>query len=125
MQFTSEHEENGHLSFMDVLVEKSEDYTAVTSVYWKPMFSRLYVMWDSYCCTKYKVNLVKCLVHCAKRLCSSSKLKNEMDTLKSIFIKNGYPEDLLAKLIVTQAKDTPEYRPRRCPVYLRFLWKGQ
>ena len=124
-KFTCEHEENGRLPFMDVLVEKSEDDTAVTSVYRKPTFTGLYITWDSYCSTKYKVNLVKSLVHRAKRLCSSSKLKNEMDTLKSIFIKNGYPEDLLAKLIVTQVKGTTEYGPRRCPVYLRLPWKGQ
>ena len=125
LKFTCEHEENGHLPFLDVLVEKTTDDSVLTSVYRKPTFTGLYMTWDSYCATKYKVNLVKALVHRAERICSESKLDQELGKLKSIFTSNGYPTDLLNRLVKRDnVRKECFYGPKRCPLYLLLPWKG-
>ena len=125
LKFTCEHEVSGKLPFMDVLVDRSTNKVVETSVYRKPTFTGLYITWDSFCATKYKVNLVKNLVHRAKRICSESRLSEELDKLKEIFTRNGYPVDLLARIITAKAPQTElVYGPKRCPVYLRLPWKG-
>ena len=48
LKFTCEHKVDGHLPFMDVLVEKTIDDIVLTSVYRKPTFTGLYITWDSY-----------------------------------------------------------------------------
>ena len=125
--FTCELEHDGRLPFLEVLVEKVEENSSVTSVYRKPTFTGLYITWDSFCATKYKVNLVKNLVHRARRICSESRLQQELDKLGSIFITNGYPIDLLRKLITCtdncNSSDV-EFGPKHCPVFRRLPWKG-
>ena len=127
LRFTCEHEVDGQLPFMDVFVEKSSDDNVVTSVYRKPTFTGLYITWDSYCATKYKLNLVRNLVSRAHRICSDSKLDQELVKLKSIFTDNGYPTDILTRLIQRKSCDDCQlqFGPKRCPVYLRLPWKGQ
>ena len=88
----------GKSPYLDLLVEKSHDET-LTSVYRKPTYTELYITWDSFCARKYKVNLVRNLVLCATRICSTSKLQQELDFLKSIFSRNGYPDDVVDKVM--------------------------
>ena len=91
------------LSFLDVLVEKT-GCEMLTSVYRKPTFTGQYIAFDSYCSSQYKVNLVRNLVDRAQRICSPSKLQAELDFLRSVFLKNGYPEFLLAKFLSMEQK---------------------
>ena len=125
LRFTCEHEQSSKLSFLDVLVEKTE-FGSVTSVYRKPTFTGQYISYDSYCSSNYKVNLVKNLVDRAKRICSPCKLSGELEFLRSVFTQNGYPGDILAKLLSTAP--TPKHEligPARCPVFLCLPWKGK
>ena len=125
LKFTVEHEQNNTLSFLDVRVEKSND-EIVTSIYRKPTFTGQYIVFDSYCSYLYKVNLVKNLVDRARRICSPSRLKDELGFLKSVFLKNGYPEELLNKLLKSASKPKVVIiGPSRCPVYLSLPWKGE
>ena len=118
LRFTCEHEQSNKLSFLDVLVEKTSS-DVLTTVYRKPTFTGQYIVYDSYCSSQYKVNLVRNLVDRAKRICSSCKLQEELDFLWSVFVKNGYPEFLLQKLLkVEQTTKAPMIGPARCPVYL-------
>ena len=124
LKFTCEHEQQGKSPYLDVLVERSHAET-LTSVYRKPTFTGLYITWDSFCARKYKINLVRNLVHRAMRICSSSKLQQELDFLKSIFSRNGYPDDVLTRIMAErQTVVSNQYGPERCPVYLLLPWKG-
>ena len=124
LRFTCEHEESRKLSFLDVLVERTCD-GVVTSVYRKPTFTGQYIMYDSYCSAQYKINLVRNLVDRARRICSDSKLQPELDFLRSVFLKNGYPSSLLAKLL-TSKEPRKEHKigPTPCRVFLCLPWKG-
>ena len=125
LRFTCEHEQSSKLSFLDVLVEKT-GCEILTSVYRKPTFTGQYIAFDSYCSSQYKVNLVRNLVDRAQRICSPSKLQAELDFLRSVFLKNGYPEFLLRKFLsIEQKPKSVLIGPPRCPVYLCLPWKGQ
>ena len=87
------------LSFPDVFVERLADGGFVMSVYRKPTFTGMFLQWDSYCPVKYKVGLVGCLVNRALRICSDGKLNDELEFLKEMFVRNGYPIDIVNKFV--------------------------
>lgn len=58
LQFMIEVENNN----MDVLVERTPT-SFLTSVYGKPIFTRLYLSWESFAPLSRKINLVKTLTH--------------------------------------------------------------
>ena len=55
-----------------------------------------------------------------------SKLEDELVKLKSIFakFKNGYPLDLLTRLVRRLTQRDVLFGPKRCPFYLKLPWKG-
>ena len=126
LQFTFEKEENDSLPFLDVLVEKSNT-GFLTSVYRKPTFTGQYIRWNSFCPKQRKVNLVKTLVHRALMICSKSKLHAELEKLKTIFLDNGYPEDVIlsyTKEKIASFSAVQKFGPQKCPVYLKLPWIG-
>ena len=132
LQFTCEHESNLTLPFKDVLVHKHHSgnnentTTFTTSVYRKPSFTGQYTRWDSFSSRRHKINLVKCLTHRAKKICSQCWLEPEIRRIKEILNANGYPGFVVDKVIKATLKPkTPFIGPRRCPVLLRLPWKGK
>ncbi|MEC8569013.1 MAG: reverse transcriptase domain-containing protein, partial [Pseudomonadota bacterium] len=126
LAFTKEEEVDRLLPFLDVLVERSNN-SFITSIYRKPTFDGQYIPWDSFCPKKRKVNLISCLVHRAIKICSLSKLDNEINIISSIFLNLGYPEFVI-KRTIAQTKEranrpTP-FGPDKCPVYLRLPFIG-
>ena len=124
LMFTCEHEEDGSPPCMDVRVRRI-DTSVETLVYRKPTFTGLCTTRDSFSPPQYKINAVRSLVNRAQRIFSSSTLDSELDELRKIFRKNGYPEVVLRKYIVSE----PHYRipfigPLRCPVTIRLPWLG-
>ncbi len=95
IEFTSECESNGSLSFLDVLVSKSTECFC-TSLFRKPTFSGVYSNFDSFIQMSYKFGLVSTLLFRAHSLCSSYvKFHEEIVFLKSVLSKNGYPTAFL------------------------------
>ena len=101
LKFTCEFELNASLPFLDVLVERVVDGGFVTSVYRKPTFTGMCLQWDSFCPVKYKIGLIRCLVNRALRICSVEKLSGELDFLRDMFLKNGYPAGIVNKQLTT------------------------
>ena len=92
LQFTFEKEENDSLPFSDVLVEKCNT-GFLTSVYRKHTFTGQYIRWNPFCPKQRKTS--QSLVHRALMICSKSKPHAELEKLKTIFLDNGYPEDVI------------------------------
>ena len=132
LEFTKEEEIDGQLPFMDVSVIKNktannENITLSTTIYRKPTFTGHYMKWKSFTSRQHKLNLVRCLVNRAKRLCTIDQLDGEIGRLKVIFKNNGYPIGILERTVTETL--TPMSRPKpigpqRCPVYLRIPWMG-
>ena len=90
-KFTSEIEENGSLSFLDITITR-ENNKFVTSVYRKPTFSGIFTNFESFVPEMHKRGLIETLLHRIFRLCSSyENFHREIETLKSIFKHNNYP----------------------------------
>ena len=122
LRFTLEGEMDGSLPFLDVRVTRT-DSGIITSIYRKPTFTGLYTPWDSYSPTIYKINLVRSLTHRILRICSTSVIQKELDTLRSILQKNGYPGHVLQKW-VTSSPPSRRIGPRLCPLVVRLQWLG-
>ena len=97
LQFTFE-KENNSLPFFDVHVEHTKG-SYETKVYRKPKFTCQYLRWESFTPIKRRASLVSTLVHRALKVCSKSKLKEEINRIKEILLDNGYPEDFVRKQI--------------------------
>ena len=87
-----------------------------------------YIRWNSFGPKTRKTNLVATLTHRALKICSKSSLQQELDTIKSLFLKNNYPESVINARISKKILQFQKYLiegPQRCPVYLKLPWIGQ
>ena len=92
-KFTSEIEQNGSLSFLDIKISR-ENNKFVTSVYRKPTFSGVFTNFESF--IFLKVNLL----NRSFRLCSNyERFSREIETFKSILKRNSYPHNLANQCI--------------------------
>ena len=67
-------------------------------VYCKPTFSGVYTHFDSFLQSTYEFGTVYTLAYKCLQICSTStKLHNELVSLKEISLKNGYPEVFINK----------------------------
>ena len=60
-------------------------------------------------------------------ICSKSKLHAELEKLKTIFLDNGYPEDVIlsyTKEKIASFSAVQKFGPQKCPVYLKLPWIG-
>lgn len=130
LRFTVETENDGCQPFMDVLVQRREG-TMIRSVYRKPTFTGQYTRWDSFTPTSHKINLIKSLTNRALKICSESTLKQELEALRMLFEKNGYPSGVVERTM----QQTTDKHQRSEPaaesghptdfVTLRLPWIGE
>ena len=124
--FTMEGEVNKSLPFMDVHVERVGS-RLVRSVYRKPMFTGLYTRWDSFSSTDQKVNLIRSLTSRAIKICSQETLNDEVVKLKDLFANNGYPLQLVDRVIrnmLVKQKGSRAADDERHQVFIRLPWIG-
>ena len=99
MNFTSEYEVENSIPFLDVHVVRN-NCTFFTSVYRKPTFSGVYTNYNSFLPTIYKSGLVSTLLYRCYQICTSwTQINVEIKTIKSFMLKNGYPENMLDRVI--------------------------
>ena len=99
IHFSSEKENEGRLSFLDVNIFR-EKGIFVSNVYRKKTFSGVYTNFDSFIPETYKTGLIKSLLFRCFNLCwDFVKLHHEINILKGILYKNSYPRDFVDKCI--------------------------
>ena len=98
LTFTCEFKHNNSLPFLDVLVEHT-NFGLQMLIYCKPIFTWLYMWWDSFCPPRRKINLIKTWVHHALMICAKPKLANNLDFIKKTLLKNRYPKDVITNTI--------------------------
>ena len=60
----------------------------------------MFINYKSNAPTKWKAGLIKCFIHRAKTICSNqTKLDQEINNLRNIFSKNGYPKHFFEKVV--------------------------
>ena len=99
INFTVEHESDGMISFLDVKISRNEN-VFVTDVYRKKTFSGVFTNYSSFVAESFKRGLLMSLLHRGFHICSSwDKFHEEINNLRSIFVKNGYPNNMINKCI--------------------------
>ena len=104
INFTIEIGNNDELAFLDVQVKRKEN-RFLTSVYRKKTFTGCYLNFQSKCCFKRKLNLIRTFCHRAHRICFPELLSNEMKQIKILLNKNGYQQELFNETIKLHLKN--------------------
>ncbi len=100
IKFTMEVESNHQLPFLDVMVERTNSNSIITKVYRKPTHTDRYLNYRSYHSHSVKNGIIHTLKHRAKTICRDEiTLTEEMEHLKSVFKKNGYPCDIVNRAL--------------------------
>ena len=95
MSFSFEREKDGKLSFLEVEVSHHKGHFA-TTVNRKPTFSGVYTHFESFLPTIYKFCMIYTLIYRCFKICSDwTKFHEELNFLKQIFLKNGYPQSFI------------------------------
>ena len=99
IKFTYEPEKNKKIAFLDVLVSRKSN-GFFTTLYRKPTFTGVFLNWNSLTARVYKINVIKCLLDRAWKICSNYKLFHlEVLSLKEILMKNSYPCSVIDRTI--------------------------
>ena len=100
IRFTFEEEINNVLPFLDVNVFRDADRFSST-VHRKDTFSGVYSHFESFMPDTYQKGLISTLLYRAHVISSSYKsLHEEVENLKRIFSKNGYPSKFVDRCIL-------------------------
>ena len=133
IKFTTEMQTNNSLRFLDVLVNNSQS-TLSTSTFRKPTHTGLFAKWSSFVPRRYKVNLVNCLLDRCYKICSFYELIcEEVEHIKTMLSRNGYPKYFLDKCVreffnrkfkpkqTTTSQDRRNLQSKRILIRLPFL----
>ena len=93
IKFTHETEENGEIPFLDVLVQRGDNNGLRLKVYRKKTCSNMYIHWNSFAPTAWKIGTLEGIIRRAYTICSDrNDLQSELSFISEIFKTiNGYP----------------------------------
>ena len=121
MSFSFEQEVNGKLPFLDVEVSRQQG-KFVTTVYRKPTFSGMYTHFDSFLPTDCKAGMIYTLTYRCFKICSDwTRFNEELNFLKHVFLKNGYPLPVIDKCFKTVINKFDIKRPQVTTVEKKTL----
>jgi len=116
LKLTMKKEVDEALPFIDVKIEKSTNkfLTFISAIYRKSTFMGQYIRWDSFGPSKRKIKIIGTFR--ALKICSESKLQEELNCIRTILRDNGYPEENIFNssmskkiaLFQEQAKEEPQ-----------------
>ena len=97
IKFTIENEADKKLSFLDVFIDVSADYTR-TSIFRKKTFTGLLTNFHSFTSFSYKSGLIKCLIDRAYKINNLwMGFHNDLNNIKDILSKTSYPPHVVGK----------------------------
>ena len=63
------------------------------------MFTDLYLILDAFAPKSRKVNLIMCFTFRALNICSENKIESEFEQIKTLFLSNEYPKEVIVDTI--------------------------
>ena len=87
LQYTIEHPKDGCLPYLDVLIHPDLS----TSIYRKPTHTNLYLKYNSSTPASTRRSVIQSLTRRAYTLCSPQHVEQELNTVYSICLANGFP----------------------------------
>ena len=73
---------------------------------------------------RQKLNLIACLIDRARRICSEDTLADELEFLRKIFLRNGYPKQLIEKRMQARPRAPKAPTVEKKNVYIALPFKG-
>ena len=126
IKFTIEHELEGSLSFLDVLMTRTTDGTLMRRVFHKKTWTGQYLHFNSYCPLRRKIVLVKTLYTRTERICSPEVLDSELDKVRKVLNKNGYPDYFIERHKPTHTVSrTDHITVNKKKVFINLQYKGE
>ena len=108
IKFSHEVEINNLLPFLDINIYRSGSCFS-TNVYYRTTFAGLLTSFHSFISFSYKKQLNFSLLNRCFNICSSYlKFLDELEKLKKIFMRNGYPDYLLDSCIASFLDKSPK-----------------
>ena len=103
LEFTTEHECDDKIPFLDLLIIRNRDNNIIDlAVYRKPTHSGVFTNFTSFIPFQFKMELVRTLARRAYRLCSTWKLFHlELEELTRLLMQNGYTKSFIENIIKT------------------------
>ena len=108
IEFTMDKENDRKIAFLDVLVEK-EGTSATTSIFRKKTHTDKYLNYNSHHHARIKSGIIKCLGTRARKVCHTTRLTGENNHLRQVFQANGYPTQLVYRIL--RNHPTPHHSP--------------
>ena len=100
LKITKEIPTRENLNFLDIKLTIRENGKIDTSVYIKNTDKGIYLDYNSYCPEKYKLSIIKTLVHRAYKLCSDWEAFHlEVERIKLNLINSSYPQIKIENII--------------------------
>ena len=101
IKFTYETERGNRISFLDVLLTRTENGQIDTSVYRKPTNNNIYIHWNAYGPKQWKTGTLSGIIRRAYDICSTKEaLSSEVDFIQKVFTEiNGYPRGLVSNML--------------------------
>jgi hypothetical protein len=107
VKWTYELEEDNQLAIFDILLIKDKDKLEMT-VCRKETSTNRYIHWTSAQAPKEKINTIRTLKNRALNYCSNPQLlADELTKLQDIFHQNGYPPQLVHRILFSDS-DPPK-----------------
>ena len=130
IQFTKEIEINNSLSFLDVIITKNNN-KFTTSVHRKKTFTCLMMNFLSFSPIKYKINLIKTLLHRAFAISSFYyNFHEKVNKIIEILRNNGFKISIILKQIKNflenkyQNKSQITYSPSKQNIFIKLPFLG-
>ena len=112
LTFTQEHPSpDGSILFLDVLIHPDKS----TSVYRKPTHTNLYTKYNSCTTNSAKNGVIRSLTRRAYNVCSPQHLDAELQTVRHVCLKNGFPPLRISTIMDEVARKFLNPRPPTPP----------
>ena len=100
IKFTVEKQINHSIAFLDVFISGINNQNLTLQTYHKSTYTRLLLNVKSLTSISSKISLIKCLIDKSLKICNNwNSFLNDIENIKSNFIKNQYPPFLIEKVI--------------------------
>ena len=100
IKFNIEKQINHSIAFLDVFISGINNQSLILHTYHKSTCTGLLLNSKSFTSFSYKISLIKCLIDKSFKICNIwNSFHNDIENIKSNFIKNAYPPFLIDKAI--------------------------
>lgn len=111
IKFTSEHEKDGHINFLDSTISRKDD-SLYFNIYRKPTTTNMTIHSGSFHPTSQKMAAYNCFIYRALNFpLSTEDRKKEINIIKHIAVKNGYKSTIVDDLLRRHTMKTSLPRP--------------